>query len=161
MWQNKGLPCSTHSRALNKPNQRTQFQHLQFRVSLKGLKTDFVSYRTSSLSPQCFHKPVLITRKPQHYEIFMLGFRLTQLQHKTPKRDKKNRLEGIHYIVLWPLETNFRYSTGSGYKQGISRVQNCVLKNIYHLMCKAGLQITTLRLKIRIWIVNASRDRWQ
>lgn len=46
--------------------------------------------------------------------MFNLGFRLTQLQHRTPKTDKKSRLEDILYINLWPLETNLRYSTGSG-----------------------------------------------
>lgn len=106
---------------------------------------------------QCFHEPVFI-RKLQYYEVFKLGFRLTQLQHRTPRRDKKNRLEDILYINLWPLETYFRESTGSGSTRNI-KSSKLSSEEYTSLMCKAGLQITTLRLKIRVWVVNASRDR--
>lgn len=100
---------------------------------------------------QCFHKPVFITRKLHNIEVFKLAFRLTQLQHRTPRKDKKNRLEDIIYINLWPLETNFIYSTGSGSTRN-TKSSELSAEEYTPLMCKAGLQI-------RVWVVNASRDR--
>lgn len=118
-------------------NQRTQFHHVQFRVSLKGLKADFMSYRTSPLSPwSAFINQFSLE---VNFNIMKCSSLDSDWHNSSTECQQGTRWIGwkTSFTSTYGLWTQISDIPQALEAQGISRAQNCLLKNTHHLKCKA------------------------